>query len=89
MRLDISRNDADELRVDRDGTANDHGRQGFDVHFIGGDWITLLSIHFEDEHDAARLAWAILARLGHPPEEPMTMIDPFIAPAGPAPPAPG
>lgn len=56
MRLQV---DKDEFRgVDRDGQRNEWGRQGFEVFFPG------LTICFEDEADAARMAQAILLRLG-------------------------
>jgi hypothetical protein len=44
--------------VDRDGSLNDHGAQGFDVSVSGA------KIHFEDERDAVLLARQILYRMG-------------------------
>jgi hypothetical protein len=54
----ITKKDAAGATVDRDGSRNDWGNQGFDVNYSG------LTIHFEDETDAAVMAGMILFRLG-------------------------
>lgn len=50
--------------VDRDGTGNDQGRQGFDVTFFESCGEIAGRLHFEDEDTAERMARAILLRLG-------------------------
>lgn len=73
MRLEINADDVEGMRVDRDGIAHhypEHTRQGFVVGFGG------LTLCFDDEADAARIARAILCRLGEidspqtPPQPP-------------------
>lgn len=60
MQLTVSHEDCRaRLHVDRDGSLNDQGRQGFDV-WIGADF----KIHFEDEGDVETLALRINDRLG-------------------------
>ncbi len=64
MKLSIS--DNCEISVDRSGSRQDHGREGFDISIAdeGGS----IRIHFYDEADAVKLAHLILDREGetHP-----------------------
>lgn len=57
-RLELTKDDCKGIYVDRDGTRNDYGRQGFGFVVAG------LAVHFEDEADASKLAHMILRRLG-------------------------
>jgi hypothetical protein len=62
MKLSLTKDDcACSVCVDRDSVRAWHGRQGFEMT-IGG-----MTIHFEDELDAERVAEMILVRLGKLP----------------------
>lgn len=54
MKLQIDRDDAEGLHVDRHSSANPSGAHGFDVSLNG------FQITFEDEADAIRIAETIL-----------------------------
>lgn len=73
MKIVVELTDAVEVFVDRDGTLNAIGHQGFDVVFGNN-----VNVHFEDEFQAEHLAKAILVRLGKiqdkAPVEPMPCI---------------
>jgi hypothetical protein len=59
MKLSVTKDDcACSVYVDRDSVLAWHGRQGFSIT------IGEMTIHFEDELDAERVAEMILVRLG-------------------------
>lgn len=58
MEVIISKDDANNTSVDRDGVLNQYGTQGFYIR-IGG-----VTFHFEDENDVAKMAVMVCKRLG-------------------------
>lgn len=72
MILQISKDDAENLRVDRSGVSNNWDREGLELHF--GDF----SIEFDDEEDALDMCRAICKRLGEDiirPKAPMPDVE--------------
>jgi hypothetical protein len=64
MKLSVTKDDCETgVYVDRDSVREWHGRQGFNIT------IGEMTIHFEDELDAERVAEKVLIRLGKLNEE--------------------